>query len=1573
MTRFRHALLRRPTRRTAALPFVVLAVLATFACSLDKLTNPEGATQNLTATVLGDTALNIGATTAMTISTSAGAIGSGVAVTWSSSAATVATVDEDGKVTGVSAGTATISAKLVAPEIGEVNATTRTIRVKYAGIKITAVDSLIAIGQVKVLAVRGLNNSGVLQSAIPFSSAMQVVSRDPTVFEVNGAGSLVAKANGTARLFVQYDNMKDSVTVKVRQVARSLTFPAAVNGEVAIRSLNTDRTLTVTPKDSLGGVIAGSTVAWQTANTGIVTIGATTGVARGISVGTARLRATVDGKIDSVLARVTQAPAKVTKVAGDDQTLTVGTAVTTLPVVAVLDSGDNKIAGATVTFAVASGGGSVTGESTTTGNNGEATVGGWTLGTTAGANTLTASSEGASATFKATGNPGPPVKLIFTTQPTNSASGGNLATFRVGVADANDNVVTSATTSITIAVATGSGTISGTTTVDAVNGVAVFSAVALSAVGNYTLTATGGSLTAATSNSFAVFGPPAKLGFITQPAGGTATIVMAPFKVAIQDASGNTVTNSTATVDVALSTGSFSSASTVSVAAVAGVATFSNVAIAAAGSYTINATSTGLTAAASNSLTIVTVGAATKLAFSVQPVNGTAGQALADIKVLIQDANGVTNTSQVNVVTLAIETNVGGASISSGTTQVAAVAGVATFSGIALNRSGTGYKLNATASGLTKAVSNTFNITAGAPFKLGFAAAIPHTVTGTTIAPPVQVQIQDANGNAVGAGVNPITVTATGGTGTLTGGTATPAVAGVATFSGLSLSAPGTYTLAATSTGLQTGTTASFSIVAATAAIKLAFITQPGNMVSGVAATPPVQVAVQDASGNPVSSTTTITLSIASGPSGATITGFSKAAVAGVATFDNLQLPLAGNGYSLTATATNLNPATSASFNVTAGSASKLQWSTQPQNATAGVPFSSDLQVQILDANNNVVTTATNTVALTYGQNGGGASITNLKGTLSVAAVNGVATFPGIRITKSGTPFTLVAQSSGFVPATSSTFDVSPAPASALNFRQQPAAVAAGAQLANAVTVAVADSLGNTVTGATNTITLGITSGPAGATVNGTVSQAAVSGVATFADIAFPKSGTYTISATSTDLATATSSSFAVSAGTAAKLGFSTQPTNTFVNAPMNPGATQVKVQVQDAQGNVVSSNATITIALGVNGAGATISGTLNGAASLGTYTVPTDVKINKAGSNFRLYATAPGLATDSSAAFNIAAFSTASQLAWTQQPTNALVGAIMSPSIKVAVQDQYGNTVTNFANTPILIGCTVTCSQGPNTATTAAGVATFPAYHVSSGGTFNLFATTQGLSTNLGAPTSSAFTISGNNGLVAWYRLEGVDGSDYSGNNNNGTIVGSPTATADHNGASGKALTLAAGQYIQVPNTLLKQLSSTMTVVMWIKHSGAATGGEMILSRRLTNSDIHFGLLLDPNKGPSMQCCSVGAGAATVYAPTSSNFASVNNNQWHQIAFTRTFGGSGSTLLYVDGVLVSGTYTSGSETASIFLIDADLFIGRQSATSTLDFIGSIDDVRIYNRILSQSEIQGLLAASGPVYPPGGK
>jgi hypothetical protein len=120
------------------------------------------------------------------------------------------------------------------------------------------------------------------------------------------------------------------------------------------------------------------------------------------------------------------AAASLTKSAGDNQSGTTGLAAPVAPSVVVRDANGNAKENVVVTFAVASGGGSVTGATATSDAAGVATVGSWILGAT-GTNTLTASAPGVPAvTFTASAISN--LCAVRTTHEFGSSSSGALET-----------------------------------------------------------------------------------------------------------------------------------------------------------------------------------------------------------------------------------------------------------------------------------------------------------------------------------------------------------------------------------------------------------------------------------------------------------------------------------------------------------------------------------------------------------------------------------------------------------------------------------------------------------------------------------------------------------------------------------------------------------------------------------------------------------------------------------------------------------------------------------------------------------------------------------------------------------------------------------------------------------------------------------------------------------------------------------------------------------------------------------------------------------------------------------------
>src|SRR5207245_2767539 len=138
-------------------------------------------------------------------------------------------------------------------------------------------------------------------------------------------------------------------------------------------------------------------------------------------------------------------------------------------------------------------------------------------------------------------------------------------------------------------------------------------------------------------------------------------------------------------------------------AAAGGIATSSHLAVNRTGTgYTLTASATGLTTTGSAAFDI-TPGAAAQLVFTVQPTNPTAGAAITPaVQVTAQDAQGNTATAFSANVTVALGANPGGGTLS-GTATVAAVAGVASFANLRINRTGTGYTLTASAAAVPTA------------------------------------------------------------------------------------------------------------------------------------------------------------------------------------------------------------------------------------------------------------------------------------------------------------------------------------------------------------------------------------------------------------------------------------------------------------------------------------------------------------------------------------------------------------------------------------------------------------------------------------------------------------------------------------------------------------------------------------------------------------------------------------------------------------------------------------------------------------------------------------------------------
>lgn len=518
----------------------------------------------------------------------------------------------------------------------------------------------------------------------------------------------------------------------------------------------------------------------------------------------------------------TSAVAKLEKTAGDGQTATAGSAVSTAPAVKATDADGNPVAGVGVTFAVATGGGSVNPTTPVATNAaGIAAATSWTLGTVAGANTLTATISGVGitgnpATFTATGRVGSAGKLAITQQPSATAQSGVAFAQqpKLQLEDAGGNPVATGGIAVTAAIASGTGgTLGGQLTVATDNtGAATFTNLSISGPsGAYTISFSNPNVTGVTSATVTLAaGSPAKLAITVEPPASaqSGAVLNPPPEIQAEDGQGNPVAQAGIAVTASLNvpggaSGTLGGTKTVATDGT-GKATFTNLVISGSnGGYTLSFSAPSIPQVTSTTIAIG-AGVATKLAFTQQPSNVAAGAAISPaVEVSIEDGSGNVVTGATDQVTIAISNNPGGGTLS-GTLSVAAVAGVASFSNLSINKSGNGYTLVATSGSLTQATSGGFNVHAGPANQIAANSAQSQSATvGTAVPADPSVVVRDANGNPVQGVAVTFAVTTGGGTVSPTSPINTNA-SGIATVNSWTLGPnPGANQLTATVNGLS--------------------------------------------------------------------------------------------------------------------------------------------------------------------------------------------------------------------------------------------------------------------------------------------------------------------------------------------------------------------------------------------------------------------------------------------------------------------------------------------------------------------------------------------------------------------------------------------------------------------------------------------------------------------------------------------------------------------------------------------------------------------------------------------------
>ena len=651
------------------------------------------------------------------------------------------------------------------------------------------------------------------------------------------------------------------------------------------------------------------------------------------------------------------------------------------------------------------------------------------------ATTLSGASQN-STTFNITAD-----RLVITASPTNPSTAGAPLNVVVEAHDGFGTLDTSFTGMVGLALQSNptGATLQGTPSKAAVAGVATFGGVGeanIQVVGiGYTLRASSGTLLTDDTAGFAIVaGAAHHLDFSQQPPASSQAGVAFAVKVKVVDQFGNLVTSYNAdTAQLSLIGGTAGAVLTGggATAFTSGEATF-NVSVNKVGTgyQLVPALSSGtLPGANQNSAAFtITAGTATQLVFTLSPGNTRAGAAFASQPVVeARDALGNIATGFSGAVTLVIKSGTGTAGATLGGTLTAnAVNGVASFSGLNIDKVGVGYVLTASSAGPLTVDSSTFNITA-----TGLAFTLQPVTTPAGQVFVVKVAAQDASNNPDTTFTGAVTLAIKFGTGspraTLGGTVTVNAVNGVADFTGQGLNivkAASGYILMASASGLAGAESQPFDITSGTAT-QLVVTTSPSNTAAGAPLT--LAVEVRDAFDNLATSYSgVVDLTIATNPGGGTLGGTSsKAFSGGIANFgvaEGANINKIGVGYTLHVASGALT-ADSAAFNITA---SRLVFAASPGTTPVGAAFVQQPVLRAEDSFGTLDTTFTGPVTLTI-LSGTGTSGATLNGTVALAATGGVATFSRLAIDRIGTGYQLSAAAAGLPSVTSSSFDITKA------------------------------------------------------------------------------------------------------------------------------------------------------------------------------------------------------------------------------------------------------------------------------------------------------------------------------------------------------------------------------------------------------------------------------------------------------------------------------------------------------------------------------------------------------------------
>ena len=208
--------------------------------------------------------------------------------------------------------------------------------------------------------------------------------------------------------------------------------------------------------------------------------------------------------------------------------------------------------------------------------------------------------------------------------------------------------------------------------------------------------------------------------------------------------------------------------------------------------------------------------------------------------------------------------------------------------------------------------------------------------------------------------------------------------------------------------------------------------------------------------------------------------------------------------------------------------------------------------------------------------------------------------------------------------------------------------------------------------------------------------------------------------------------------------------------------------------------------------------------------------------------------------------------------------------------------------------------------------------------------------------------------GLVAYYPFNG-NANDESGNGNDGTVNGA-TLAVDRNSETGKAYGFdGIDDYLEF--NITPEINGSLTAALWFKiDSHNLDIWRTILDHGRDNNDGYV-IALGLNDGGIRVEVADNKNNAADYTQYSYSDDLPEAKLWHQLVFVLEKGVG--QYLYINGALSGSDLTKDASISP----SNPMFLGTRRNDVWNKFIGQIDDVRIYNRALSEAEVAELYSA----------